>query len=198
MNGRIIGWRLVVCACILGGVGVRFDLAAQEKEKNSIKSLFEGVPEDLRSKVKDNAVRRDRSMIGHGKCQQQKPVEVSVNVTTVRTMRNSDGTYAVRVVVADVKAHALENDWQVYLSDDVKGQGFSFVAVGAADAEKLIDSKKITLQGKAKEIKLLPNRPGIGGSASPVINIILEDVRIDGKAFTPPTVLIKSKKAKGK
>lgn len=170
------------------------------QEKNTIRALFEGTPEDLRARVKENAVRRDRvndwlSEHVNGK---GKTIEVEATVDLVRTTRNTDGTYAVKIHVAHVKAHALENDWQAYLSDDAKGQGFSFVAVSAVDAEKLIDTKKVVVQGKVKEIKLLPNRPGIGGSAVPVINVVLEDIRIDGKAFTPPTILIKSKKTKGR
>jgi hypothetical protein len=186
---------------VLGFVaGLPLHAWSQDKEKNTIKALFNGIPEDLRSKVKENAVRRDRvndwlaeHVNGKGKI-----IEVPMSVDNVRTTRNSDGTYSVKILVAHVKAHALDSDWQTYLSDEPKGQGLSFIAVSGKDAEKLIDSKKITVEGKVKEIKLVHNRPGLGGSAHPVINILLEDIRIDGRAFTPPVELIKSKKVKGK
>jgi hypothetical protein len=160
----------------------------KEKEKNSIKSLFDGIPVGLRAKVKENPVRCDRvndwlqeNVNGKGKT-----IEVQVEVKQVKPYRAKDGTYSVDLTLAFAEAKLLETEWQVFLGDRKREPGYSpinfvFEGVSAADAEKLADAKHVTLQGKLQEVAL----PRFS-YAKPVwgaINVVLEDVHVDGKKW---------------
>lgn len=173
----------------------------KEKEKNPIKALLDGVPADLRSKVKNNPVRRDRvndwlkeQIDGKGKT-----IEIHIGVREVRATRASDGTYVVRLELRETIVNVLEDQWLFYLSESENGERnvFSFMGVSSADAEKLADLKKVAVYGNLKEAKLLPNAPRTGGG-SPVIYIVLDDVQVDGKKWTPFSAAGKPKKGKGR
>ena len=62
MNNQSRGFRALMLMVLVLGLAVGADglASGQEKEKDSIKALFEGIPADLRSKVRDNPVRCDR------------------------------------------------------------------------------------------------------------------------------------------
>jgi hypothetical protein len=62
---------------------------------------------------------------------------------------------------------------------------FVFEGVSAADAEKLTDMKKTTIQGKVKEASLEPLNPMVDSPLPYYIRMILADVQVDGKAYTP-------------
>ena len=71
------------------------------------------------------------------------------------------------------------------------------MGVDAVDAEKLIEMKQATIQGKVKEARLEPfNRRGESArdSAPYFIHLVLEDVRINGKAFKPLVIVSKDGK----
>jgi hypothetical protein len=173
----------------------------KEKEKNPIKALFDGVPADLRSKVKNNAVRRDRvnDWLKEQVDRKGKTIEIHIGVRNVGATRSSDGTYVVRLELREAIVNVLEDQWLFYLSESEQGEGnvFSFMGLNSADAEKLADLKKVVLYGKLKEAKLLPNAPRTGGG-SPVISIVMEDVQVDGKKWTPFKAAGKPKKGKGR
>jgi hypothetical protein len=177
--------------------------AAGQKKKqepqNSIESLFEGLPADLRKNVQSNQVRIDRvndwlkeHVNGKGKA-----VEVRVSAMIV-PRRAPDGTYFVSVNVngTNAAARALGEEWSLEFirrpSVTAKGKGggkggvrflrgFVFAGVSPEDAEKLADLKAVTIQGKVQEAEIsdrLTGRPGI--------YILLEDVRLNGKKLMSP------------
>ena len=190
---------LALCA-LLGAA------AGQEKKQkpNSIESLFEGLPADLRKNLENNAVRRDRvnnwlkeHVNGKGKT-----IEVRVPVEII-PRRAKDGTYPVLVNVNESNAivRPLGEKWSLGIirrpvaqtkggaKDKVgkggKGatyfRGLVFVGVSPADAEKLSDLKKVTIQGKVREMELKDRFATLL-----CVCLFLEDVRLDGMKLTPP------------
>jgi hypothetical protein len=179
-------------------------VSGQEKDKtkdnNQIKALFNGIPADLRSKVKNNPVRRDRvnDWLKEQVDGKAKAIEIQIGVRDVQATRSSDGTYVVRLELREAIVNVLEDDWQLYLSESGKGEGnvFSFMGVSSTDAEKLADLKKVVLKGKLKVAILLSNAPRTAGGP-PVIFIVLEDVQVDGKKWRPFKAAEKGKSGKG-
>jgi hypothetical protein len=175
----------------------------KQKPQNSIESLFEGLPADLRKNVKSNAVRQDRvndwlkeHVNGKGKT-----IEVRVPVEIIPT-RAKDGTYDVQITLVRsappaITVRTLGDEWPLELNGRAvlvpkkgKGKGlagkgklfrrnFSFVGISPADAEKLADLKVVTIQGKVEAAALLPMFGGVG------ISLALDDVRVEGKKLTP-------------
>jgi hypothetical protein len=169
------------------------DRPGPDKEKNAVKTLFDGIPADLRAKVRDNPVRCDRvndwlqdNVNGKGKM-----IEVRVELKEILPYRRDAG-YVVYLGVGETKLNLLDADWHVVLSDrklsTAKSVAFSslnanflFEGVNTVDAEKLADLKRAVIMGKVKEAKL----SRINSSTEPTLNIILEDVVVDGNKWTP-------------
>jgi hypothetical protein len=201
MSIRICGIGVLPLAlCVLPGVPA----AAQQKQQkpNSVASLFEGLPADLRAKVKTNAVRRDRvndwlqeHVNGKGKI-------IAVCVPAQITPRRAkDGTYNVAIDFGTSfrVVNILGDDWALELNGPAvlvpkaakgggkgfggkgmfSGRGFRFMGVSSADAEILADLKEVTIQGKVERVMLLPVFGDIG------ISLILDDIRVEGKKLTP-------------
>jgi hypothetical protein len=105
----------------------------KQKEKNSIRSLFDGIPADLRAKVRDNPVRCDRVndwLIEH--VNGKKTVEIQMGVKRVRPYRAEDGTYRVELTLECPNLNILEDGWRVYLCDryvEVPNHDFHFTGV---------------------------------------------------------------------
>jgi len=171
--------------------------SVQEKDKNSIQSLFDGIPADLRSNVLGNRVRRDRvndwlqeNVNGKGK-----PVQLHVSLHVIVPRRVDDGTYWTFLTLDDIAVKILgdngivrvmgANDWTSTVNPRFLGNrtSFEFEGVSAADAEKLADVKQATIQGKVMEAKLEPIIPN--DSPPYCLGLILQDVQVNGKAFTP-------------
>jgi hypothetical protein len=191
------------------------DKVAPGEERNTVKALFDGLPADLRAKVRDNPVRCDRvndwlkdQVNGKGKT-----VEIRLFVKDVLPYRSEDGTYRVHIKLVAANMQLLGDGWQVALGDYNSrritsgpaeylppGGNFSFSGVSSADAEKLADSKEVVIQGKVQEV-LLPRfqRNSPDGAA---MSVILEEVQVNGKKWTPykaPDVpFVGGKKAGGK
>jgi hypothetical protein len=169
--------------------------------KDSIVALFDGIPADVRSMVKENSVRRDRvndwfreHVNGKGKITE---IQINVKVTAERFL---DGSYAVRfargkvkggVSGAFVKVNVLGDEWAVDLHDGMEGpepsrrNNFGFVGVTMADAEKLVDLKHVTIQGKVQEAKLVPGAVPGGSISDPAfLTVVLGEIRVDGKKMT--------------
>src|ERR1019366_4143872 len=96
MNIPLGGLRALVLAFCVLCLPLAFDrnAAGQEKDKDSIKTLFDGIPADLRAKVRGNPVRCDRvndwlkeHVNGKGKV-----VEIRLAVKNISTSRSEDGT----------------------------------------------------------------------------------------------------------
>lgn len=155
-----------------------------EKDKEAIKVLFDGIPMDLRAKVKDNPVRCDRvndwlrdNVGGKGKI-----IGMTLAVEKVYPNREKVGVYSIQLAVAPTVVNVLSDDWKVSFHDNgafAREYQFNFVDVSSADAEKLADAKHVHLQGKVKYVLLsrLPN-------PQPSIRIVLEDILVDGKKWT--------------
>lgn len=205
---------LLALALVIGTNGPGW---SQEKEKDSIKALFDGIPADLRSKVRDNPVRCDRvndwlkdHVNGKGKT-----IEIRLDVNDVSTTRAEDGTYRVRLTLAPVKGNILEDDWRVHFTNQVAGDAkvpvgpfrgannFAFEGVSTAEAEKLFELKQAVIQGKVLAAALARSAdnvfdPGRGGNnRTGSISVALEDVRVDGKKWTPYIPVPGLKKGKG-
>lgn len=203
MNIPLGGLRALVLAFCVLCLPLAFDgnASGQEKDKDSIKTLFDGIPADLRAKVRDNPVRCDRvndwlkeNVNGKGKA-----IEVRLAVSEIITVRSPDeGTYLVHLSLAPAKGIVLEDTWRLYFRDHIhagpKGPfgrpggsesrySFSFEGLSTAEAEKLVDTKQVVIQGKVQEAKL-GRSLGFGGGAAGTINFTLEDVRVEGKKWT--------------
>ena len=119
MHSRFGASWLVLCVLSIA-LGSDGPVSGQEKEKNAIKSLFEGIPADLRSKVRENPVRCDRvndwlkeNVNGKGKA-----IEIRLEVNEVFTLCSpKDETYLVRLTLASAKGSVLEDEWRVTFSD---------------------------------------------------------------------------------
>jgi len=180
---------------VLGFVLVsQASLAGQEKdtpkENNSIAALFDGIPADLRSKVKDNPVRIDRvnDWVQEKVTGKLKPIEIKMRVKEIYLpARSEDRTYTVLFSLEYAKVNVLGDEWEVSVhpAGPAPGGRFSFVGVSTADAEKLLDSKTILIQGRAKYVRLIGGSGSYGPFAEPRIGVSLEDVQVDGKTWTP-------------
>lgn len=188
-------------ALVLGAACFAFapyvSVIAQDKDKNTIKSLFDGVPDDLRSNVASNPVRCDRvndwleeHVNGKGKV-----IEVSLRVANVITDRTKDKTYRVFMDVSPTNLHVLDDDWQIryaHKPGDFGGAyNFSFEGVSTAEAEKLIDVKHFTLKGKVNAAFLSRNNNRQFGGEHSTIRVFLEDVEVDGKKWNPYVAEVK-------
>lgn len=172
------------------------DKEAPGQNKNSIKALFDGIPADLRTKVKSNPIRIDRAndWVQANVTDKGKTVEMQMGIKKVYCpARAMDGTYKVRLSLEPTKVNVLGDEWPVTLDRFTPpGWAFSFVGVSMADAEKLLDSKTAVIQGKVKRAILLgrPGSDGPNGSSfgTPTILLILEDVHVNGKKWAPAPV----------
>ena len=209
MKIRMGGLLLVLCVSLLAIEADRSASGqekAKEKAKNSIAAIFDGIPADLRGKVKDNPVRCDRAndwlkeyVNGKGKI-----VEIRLDVKEIAPYRQKEG-YLVELRLENAKANLLGDEWQVSFGDVTNGFGrdvssgfgtkgtgaraaaprinFTFVEVSQADAEKLADAKQVVIKGKVRDVKLA--RLGYSPPAAGTIGIILDDIEVDGKKWTP-------------
>jgi hypothetical protein len=155
-----------------------------EKDKEAIKGLFDGIPMDLRAKVKDNPVRCDRvndwlheNVAGKGKI-----VGLTLSVAKVNPIRDKSGAYSIYLAVAPSSVNVLSDDWKVSFHDNgafAREYQFTFEGVSTADAEKIADAKHVHFQGKVKYVSLarFPN-------PASNMRIVLEDILVDGKKWT--------------
>lgn len=183
---------------VLGAFGLASppDRPAPDKDKNAIKLLFDGLPADLRTKVRDNPVRCDRvndwlqdNVNGKGRT-----VEIRVDVKEVLPYRRNTG-YLVHFFLEETKVNLLDADWQVVLADVGNGpavgrkasgaKNFSFEGISTVDAERLVDLKRAVVVGKVKEAKISRLHASSVATSAPTVTIILEDVLVDGKKWTP-------------
>jgi hypothetical protein len=171
--------------------------------KDPIAALFKGIPADLRSNIRANSVRRDRvnDWLSENIDNQGKLVEMDLPVY-VQAVRDADKTYSVEFATRGsggfggqlaITVTVLGDTWPVLVYDGrdrgVGSADFSFVGVSAADAEKLVELKKVHVQGKVKNARV-----NSGG-----ISLILDEVLIDGKKLTPrKEAPKKGKEGKGK
>jgi RNA polymerase sigma factor (sigma-70 family) len=159
---------------------------SQDKEKNSIAALFDGIPPDLRSKVQGNSVRGERlnDWLQQNVDGKEKVVKFKVPLRKVGAYRNDDGTYVVHLELHDDSVRLLGGTWSIVAAlenqDDVSD--FCFQKVSPADAERFVDAKGITIQGTVKRVAATANADW---QAPYSILLTLSDVRVDGKAFTP-------------
>ena len=173
----------------LGGdvVKIRLQLSTEPK---TIKSLFDGIPADLRAMVRDNPVRCDRvndwlkeHVNGKGKT-----IEIEMKVKKVRPYRINDKTYRVELTLERPNLAVLGDEWSIYLCDRYVSedgslkQDFHFGDVSVADAEKLADAKSVMIRGNVKEARLSRFRYL---SVPHTVHFELEDVQVNGSKFVP-------------
>jgi hypothetical protein len=234
---------LLVALCIASSALMPNAAWCDDPPKDSIASLFDGIPADLRSNVRLNSVRRDRvndwladHVDGKGKT-----VELQLPVR-VAAIRSKDRTYTVAYTVGilgkgkakgpafgpgaggaggqfpgsgnaggkgkgkepaaepgagaggagaqfpgfyggpDFKVSVLGDDWSIDLklgaNDPEKfwPNQFERSGVSVADAEKLVELKKVTVKAKVQEVKLV---------SSFALRLTLADIELDGKKMTP-------------
>lgn len=175
----------------------------KDKEKNSIAALFDGIPADLRSKVRDNPVRCDRvndwltaEIDGKGKI-----VEAQATVKKFRPFRTDTKTYRVELILERPVLVVFGDEWLLHLCghfvSESRGENedFHFSDVSMADAEKLGDSKKVIIRGKVNLARL--SRFAYANTPH-AIHIVVDDVHIDGKKFTNHSSGTLGKKGSGK
>lgn len=186
----------LICALVLAlglaGFASPSDQPAPDKEKNTIKSLFDGLPQELRAKVQSNPVRCDRvndwlqeNVNGKGRV-----VEIRLELQDILPVRRENG-YVVLMSQKKVKINVLDAEWNLSIADEANGPAtpprgfnartFSFEGVKAADAEKLADQKDAVITGKVKEVAI----SRVTNQGAPYVAMILEDVLVDGKKWTP-------------
>jgi hypothetical protein len=187
MNSRIL-----VVACFLfllglSGIAAQPDQPQPEKKKDTIQSLFDGIPQDLRAKVQANPVRCDRvndwlqeNVNGKGLT-----IEVRVEMQEVLPFRK-EMAYQAHLFLKETKVKLLDAAWELRLSDhnSVGGKtlsNFSFEGVNAVDAEKLADMERAVIKGKVKQVRI----SRMSFSAAPNVAIVLEDVLVEGNRWTP-------------
>jgi hypothetical protein len=181
---------LLVClAC--SGLEPSAALCGQKDAKDSIVALFDGIPADLRSKVKDNSVRRDRvngwlrdHVNGKGKTIE---MQLSVRVTAILS---KEETYTIVVSLkqggfgafAGEGPHVavLGDEWSVSFGFAPKDSAeiwsqLELTGVSVADAEKLVELERATFKGNVKLAVLYQTS----------LRLILEEVQVDGKKMTP-------------
>jgi hypothetical protein len=188
MNVRFGGLRVSLLAFSVWCFPIAADRNALGQEKDPIKALFDGVPVDLRAKVKQNPVRCDRvndwlaeNVNGKGKI-----IEMRLEVGPAGVDRSKDGTYLVGLRVKDPTVAVLDDEWSVHLTNGfnlIQGSIYQlgFRGVKTADAEKIADAQNIVFRGKIKEIKL----PRIRSKSKTAILVVLEDVELNGSKWMP-------------
>jgi hypothetical protein len=196
MKETDMGIRFGAIGAVLLAFGVVCSATSPDRppqDKNSIKALFDEIPKDLAAKVKDNPVRCDRvndwlqeHVNGKGKT-----IEIRVEMKEVRPYRK-EGAYLVYLTLAAPKLNFLGDDWRVHIGDGVSpgraSANFTFEGVSTADAEKLVDLTHVSIQGKVKEVNLPRFSARFSKPAAPLdpeLRIVLEDVQVDGKKWTP-------------
>jgi hypothetical protein len=187
MNDRLRTLGLVVLAPCFYLVLGPLTATANKGAQGSVQALFQGIPADLRANVKANSVRRDRvndwlseNVDGKGKA-----IAVDMSVS-VRAKRDANKTYTVQFTEQSPKGRGISvtvlgDEWRVLISvAKAGGKGRSYtndlvlVGVSTAEAEKLVELKKVHIEGKVKEARV----------QSGAIDLILEDVLINGKKAT--------------
>jgi hypothetical protein len=170
--------------------------------KDSIAALFEGIPADLRSKVQENSVRRDRvndwlsdHVNGKGKTIE---IQVPAIVTATRT---KDSTYTIVVSLGRAKKKGggtvggpfpgfgpggprvtvLGDEWTLSVlfapKESAKPRSqLELAGVSPADAEKLVELDRAAIKGNVQRATI--------GSGS-VFHLVLGDVQVEGKNMTP-------------
>jgi hypothetical protein len=191
------------------------DQEKKQKPQNSIESLFEGLPADLRKNVKGNQVRIDRvnDWLKNHVNGKRKTIEIRVPAG-INPLRRLNKTYTVYISVDRTKASvkALGEEWPLELIrkvdapkvvrinkdkakwKDPKDPGnllfvviqASFEDVSPADAEKMAELKEVTIQGKVQKAVIDKLAPSRVG-----ILLILDDVRLEGKELTPSSTAAK-------
>jgi hypothetical protein len=208
MNTRFFRIRMMVVGLVVcGAIDVTHPVFSQDKgqakEKNTITALFDGIPADLRAKVRDNPVRVDRvndwlkaEIDGKGKI-----VEVQATVKKFRPFRTDAKTYRVELILERPVIVVFGDDWQLHLcghfvsESRVENEDFQFSDVSLADAEYLGESKKVIIRGKVNLARL--SRFAYANTPH-TIHIVLDDVHIDGRKFTILSSGTLGKKGSGK
>jgi hypothetical protein len=180
----------LLCGFLLAVVPVRSQEKDKDKQKNSIESIFDGMPDDLRAKVKENPVRCDRvndwlkeHVDGKGRT-----IEIEMNVKKFRPYRTNDKTYRIELSLESPKLPLLGTEWRVFLcnqyvsEDGILKQDFHFGEVSMADAEKLADAKSVMIRGKVKEARL--SRFAYANTPH-TVKFELEDVQVNGTKLMP-------------
>jgi hypothetical protein len=200
MNLRIGVTGGVFLALAVFGFATPPDQPGPDKEKNPIKALLDGIPADLRTKVRDNPVRCDRVNDWLKENANGKTIEVRVELQEALPERGDKG-YIVHLALEGTKINVLDADWHVVLADHMMGREstlpsrggfahFSLEGVKTADAEKLVDAKRAVIKGKVKEAKITRLnrevfRPESGATNSATLTVVLEEVLVDGNKWTP-------------
>ena len=182
---------LAVFAALCFAVQGDTRLLGQEKEKNSLDALFNGIPADLKTKVRDNPVRIDRvedwlqeHLRGKGKT-----VELTFAVKDIYyPKRGDDGTYIILLKLEPAKALALGDEWTVTIGNGSRlNTDLAFAGVSALDAETFVNTKSVLVQGKVTIVRMLGGSGSSGGPKSgfapPRIFVGVEDVQVNGKIW---------------
>jgi hypothetical protein len=161
---------------------------------NSIVALFDGIPADLRSKVKNNSVRRDRvngwlrdHVNGKGKTiELQLPVRVTAilskeeTYTIVVSLVNKGGGFG-GFAGDGPKVAVLGDEWPIFLTfaakdppDSPNSTQLELAGVSVADAEKLVELDRAKIKGNVQLVGVTENS----------VRLILEDMQVDGKKMT--------------
>lgn len=182
MSTRIVAFFMVLVTGVLCFAKPNEPL---DKQKQTVIALFDGLPMDLRSKIKDNPVRCDRvnDWLKDNVADKGKSIEINLAVERVNPVRDKDGMYDVQLAVQPTIIGVLDSNWVVNFSDhgiSSREYQFYFSGVTPADAEKLADSKHVKIQGKVKSA-YLSRFP----TPQPNMRIVLEDVLVDGKKWNP-------------
>lgn len=190
MNGRILVSGIVIFVAAVPAVASPPDRPKAKKTENTVEALFEGIPQDLRTKVQSNPVRCDRvnDWLQENVNGKEKFIDVRVDLHEVVPYRRDTG-YLMHLMLGESKVRVLDADWVLQLSDHKLPVGksipssyhFSFEGVGTADAEKTCDLKSVAIKGRVKEAKI----SRLHSSATPTLSIILEEVLVENNRWTP-------------
>jgi hypothetical protein len=146
----------------------------QKDAKDSIVALFDGIPADLRTKVKNNSVRRDRvnSWLRDHVNAKGKTIEIRVPVR-VTAILSKDETYTIVVSLSKkggfagfgeaTKVAVLGDEWPAFLlfaaKDSQDSTQLELAGVSVADAEKLVEVEQATIKGNVQLARLLRDLP---------------------------------------
>ena len=117
MNIRL-GGLLAFLLCVMSfPTGLDRAVYGQDADKNPTVPLFDGIPADLRMKVRNNPVRCDRvNDCAQGAGQRKgKTVEMRVGVQNVYANRSEDGTYVVQFDLKGTPVYLLGDEWLVLI-----------------------------------------------------------------------------------
>lgn len=194
MSARILVSSVaILVAAVFAGASPP-DRPKAQKTENSVEALFDGIPQDLCAKVRDNPVRCDRvndwlqeNVNGKGKM-----FDTRVDLQEVIPYRRENG-YLMHLVLKETKVRLLDADWVLHLGDHklpASGKSFgssalsyhfSFEGVSAAHAEATCDMKSVAVKGRVKEAKI----SRLHTAATPTLSIVLEDVTIENNRWAP-------------